>query len=147
VIDAYDREVIGYRFRLTCRSEDLLAALDEALLSRFAQGSSPGLALRTDNSPQMTSRRFKRALEACEITHERTGYNNPDGDAYIERFFRTLKEEEVWLHDYASFAEASEAIARFIAYYNAERPHQALGYLSPQEFRAQQARSLLKQAA
>ena len=147
VIDAYDREVIGYRFRLTCRSEDLLAALDEALLSRFAQGSSPGLALRTDNGPQMTSRKFKGALEACEITHERTGYNNPDGDAYIERFFRTLKEEEVWLHDYASFAEASEAIARFIAYYNAERPHQVLGYRSPQEFRAQQARSLLKQAA
>ena len=75
------------------------------------------------------------------------GRPKPDGDAYIERFFRTLKEEEVWLHDYASFAEASKAIARFIAYYNAERPHQALGYLSPQELRAQQARSLLKQAA
>lgn len=147
VIDAYDRELIGYRFSLTCRTDDLLAALDEALLYRFAQGPSPGLALRTDNGPQMTSRRFKGVLAACDITHERTGYNNPDGDAYIERFFRTLKEEEVWLHDYRSFAEASEAIARFIAYYNAERPHQALGYLSPQEFRAQQARSLLTKAA
>jgi putative transposase len=147
VIDAYDREVIGYRLHLTCRSEDLLGALDQALLSRFAQGPSPGLALRTDNGPQMTSRKFKGALEACEITHERTGYNNPDGDAYIERFFRTLKEEEVWLHDYACVAEASEAIARFIAYYNAERPHQALGYRSPQEFRAQQARSLLLRLA
>jgi len=132
---------------ITCRTEDLLCALEEALLYRFAQSVSPELALRTDNGPQMTSRRFKRAPQACEITHERTGYTNRDGKAYIERFFRTLKEEEVWLHDYASFAEASEAIARFIAYYNAERPHQALGYLSPQEFRAQQARSLLKQAA
>jgi putative transposase len=147
VIDAYDRELIGYRFSLTCRTDDLLSALDDALLYRFAQGPSPGLALRTDNGPQMTSRRFRGALAACDITHERTGYNNPDGDAYIERFFRTLKEEEVWLHDYGSFAEASEAIARFIAYYNAERPHQALGYRSPQEFRAQQARSLLTKAA
>jgi len=155
VIDAYDREVMGYQFQLTCRTQDLLGALDEALVDRFAQGSAPGLAcrpcgglaLRTDNGPQMTSRRFTGVLAACEIAHERTGYNNPDGDAYIERFFRTLKEEEVWLKDYGSFAEASEAIARFIAYYNAERPHSALGYLSPQEFRAQQARSLLKEAA
>ena len=147
VIDAYDREVIGYHFSLTCRTDDLLSALDEALLYRFAQGPSSGLALRTDNGPQMTSRRFRGVLAACEIAHERTGYNNPDGDAYIERFFRTLKEEEVWLKDYGSFAEASEATARFIAYYNAERPHSALSYLSPQEFRAQQARSLLKQAA
>lgn len=147
VIDAYDRELIGYHFSLTCRTDDLLGALDEALVYRFAEGPGPGLALRTDNGPQITSRRFRGVLAACQIAHERTGYNNPDGDAYIERFFRTLKEEEVWLHDYRSFAEASEAIARFIAYYNAERPHQALGYLSPQEFRAQQVRSLLTKAA
>ncbi len=147
VIDAYDRELIGYRFGLTCRTDDLLGALDEALLYRSAEGPAPGLALRTDNGPQMTSRRFRGALAACDIAHERTGYNNPDGDAYIERFFRTLKEEEVWLHDYRSFAEASEAIARFIAYYNAERPHQALGYRSPREFRTEQARTLLTKAA
>jgi len=162
VIDAHDRELTGYRFSLTCRTDDLLSALDEALLYRFAhaplrsseatslrstRGPAPGLALRTDNGPQMTSRRFKGVLAACDIAHERTGYNNPDGEAYSERFFRTLKEEEVWLHDYHSFAEASAAIARFISYYNAERPHQALGYLSPQEFRAEQARSLLTKAA
>jgi hypothetical protein len=116
-------------------TDDLLGALDEALLYRFAEGPFPALALRTDNGPQMTSRRFRGALAACEITHERTGYNNPDGEAYIERFFRTLKEEELWLRGYRSFAEASEAIARFIACYNAERPHQALGYRSPREFR------------
>lgn len=155
VIDAYDRELIGYRFRLTCHTEQLLGALDDALLSRFLQNASSGLAhsacgglaLRTDNGPQMTSRCFRGALAACDIAHERTGYNNADGDAYIERFFRTLKEQEGWLPDYASFAEASEAIARFIAYYNAEGPRQALGCRSPQEFRASQPGSLLEKAA
>jgi len=131
VIDAYDRELIGYRFGFTCRTDDLLGALDEALLYRFAQGPAPGLTLRTDNGPQMTSRRFRGALAACDIAHERTGYNNPDGDAYIERFFRTLKEEEVWLHDYRSFAEASEAIARFIARQDQGWLIRRLGYQSP----------------
>jgi putative transposase len=69
------------------------------------------------------------------IKQERTGYNNPDADTYIERWFRTLKEETVWLQEYSSFLEAKKDIDRYIRFYNAERPHSALGYLSPKEFR------------
>jgi putative transposase len=56
----------------------------------------------------------------------------------IERFFRSLKEECVWQHRFANFHEARRAVRRWIDWYNAERPHQALGYLSPQQYRAQQ---------
>ncbi|AEJ43378.1 Integrase catalytic region [Alicyclobacillus acidocaldarius subsp. acidocaldarius Tc-4-1] len=96
VIDAYDREIVGYSFSRFCRTEDLLNAVDMALDYRFPNGvQGAGLTLRTDNGCQMTSRRFIEAMKACQINHERTGFNNPDADGYIERFFRSLKEEEV----------------------------------------------------
>ena len=57
----------------------------------------------------------------------------------IERFFRSLKEECVWQHNFADFHEARRAIHQWIQWYNQERPHQSLGYLSPLQYRAQQA--------
>lgn len=128
-----------------------MSALDDGLLSRVLQGASSGLArsacgglaLLPDNGPQMTSHKFKGPLAASGVAHERAGYNNPDGDAYIESFLPALKEEQARLHDYASFAEAIKAIA----YCKAEGPHQVFGYRSPQEFRAQQVRSLPEQQA
>ncbi|MBX6396587.1 MAG: transposase [Alicyclobacillaceae bacterium] len=93
------------------------------------------MTLRTDNGCQMTSRRFIQAMKACQINHERTGYNNPDADGYIERFCRSLKEEEVWLQEYSSFAEAKAAVESYIHFYNTERRHSALDYRSPWEFR------------
>ena len=62
----------------------------------------------------------------------------PEQNGMIERIFRSLKEECTWQHSFTSFKEAKRTIDRWIAWYNEERPHQALGYLSPVEFRAQQ---------
>jgi len=53
----------------------------------------------------------------------------------IERFFRSLKEECIWQHNFTSFGEARRAVRRWIRWYNDERPHQALAYKSPTEFR------------
>ncbi|MEW6772088.1 MAG: integrase core domain-containing protein [Bacillota bacterium] len=64
-------------------------------------------------------------LRDCGITHERTGYNNPDANAFIERWFRTLKEEAVWLTEYRDFDEARQDIERYIRFYNTERLHSA----------------------
>lgn len=58
-----------------------------------------GLTIRSDNSCQMTIRRYVKALKDAEIKQERMGYNNPDADAYIESWFRTLKEETVCLQE------------------------------------------------
>ncbi len=52
------------------------------------------------------------------ITHRRTAYNHPEGNSYIERFHRSLKEEEVWLNEYENFAQAKLSIARWIEEYN-----------------------------
>ena len=60
----------------------------------------------------------------------------------IERFFRSLREECVWQHNFANSAEAKTAIARLIRWYNERRPHQALRYLSPHQYRAQQLQAV-----
>jgi putative transposase len=136
VIDAYDKEIVGYSFSRFCRTDELLSAVNQALENRFPHGvKGRGLTIRSDNGCQMTSRRYVKALQDAGIKQERTGYNNPDADAYIERWFRTLKEETVWLQEYTTFLEAKKDIDRYIRFYNAERPHSALGYLSPKEFR------------
>jgi putative transposase len=58
----------------------------------------------------------------------------------VERFFCSLKEECVWLHNFGSFTEARAAITKWIHWYKAERPHQSLGYRSPRQFRELQPR-------
>lgn len=66
-----------------------------------------------------------------------TSYNSPSGDAETERMIRTIKEEVIWLEEFASFGEAREMISRWIeGDYNELYPHSALGYRSPVEFGA-----------
>ncbi len=60
----------------------------------------------------------------------------------IERFFRSLTEECVWQHNFAGYVEARTAAREWIRWYNERRPHQALGYLSPQQYRAQQLQAV-----
>lgn len=67
--------------------------------------------------------------------------------AIIERFFRSLKEECVWQTVFPDFAAAEQAITTWIRWYNTERPHQALGYRSPQEYMAEERRAQVAQAA
>ncbi len=66
-----------------------------------------------------------------------TSYNNPKGNAETERMIRTIKEEVIWLEEFASYSEAKEKIGHWIEQdYNRLYPHSALGYRSPEEFEA-----------
>ena len=80
-----------------------------------------GLTLTTDNGTQFTSARYVETLNQLGITHRRTAYNHPEGNSYIERFHRSLKEEEVWLHEYQNFDQAELSIAHWIEEYNYDR--------------------------
>jgi putative transposase len=66
------------------------------------------------------------------------GESPPEQNGLIERFFRSLKEERVWLQRFVDFQEVRRAIPAWIGWYNADRHHQALGYHSPLQFRAEQ---------
>jgi len=82
---------------------------------------------------QFTSARFMETLARLGITHRRTAYHHPEGNSYIERFHRSLKEEEVWTSEYRSLTEARENIGRYLTEYNHDRPHLGVANRTPHE--------------
>jgi putative transposase len=108
--------------------------VEQAVLERLPEGSrEENVTLTTDNGTQFTSSRFLETLARLGITHRRTAYHHPEGNSYIERFHRSLKEEEVWTAEYRSLEEARASIARWIEEYNHDRPHRGVGNRSPHE--------------
>jgi len=134
VIDCCTRELVGWNLSNRCRTEDALAAVEHAVLERLLSGSRDAqLTLTTDNGTQFTSTRFVETLNRLGITHRRTAYHHPEGNSYIERFHRSLKEGEVWTAEYRSLEEARASIARWIEEYNHDRPRRGVGNRTPQE--------------
>ena len=103
------------------------------MLERLPEGSrQASVTLTTDNGTQFTSSRFVETLNRLS-THRRTAYHHPEGNSYIERFQRSLQEEEVWTAEYRSLEEARASIARWIEEYNHDRPHRGVGNRTPYE--------------
>lgn len=140
VIDCHDREVTGFEFALRGRAKEAERALEESCLARFGtlRPAGPTPVVRSDNGLIFQSRRFRAACRDYRLRQEFITPYTPEQNGLIERFFRSFKEECVWQHNFGSFAEARAAITQWIEWYNAERPHQALGYRSPRQFRALQ---------
>jgi putative transposase len=138
VIDCCTREIVGWDLSLRCRTEEALAALNCAVLEVLPFGSrGMVLTLTTVNGTQFTSARYLETLNQLGITHRRTAYNHPQGNSYIERFHRSLKEEELWLNEYQDFEQAKRSIADWIEEYNHDRPNRGLRGRTPHESRAQ----------
>jgi putative transposase len=140
VLDCHDREGIGWEFARRGRAKEAERALDEACLARFGtlRPSEPTPVVRSDNGLIYQSRRFRAACRDYRLRQEFITPYTPEQNGIVERFFRSLKEECVWQHVFRDFAEARREITTWIHGYNTERPHQALGYQSPTEWRAQQ---------
>jgi putative transposase len=140
VIDCHDREIVGIEFALRGGAKQAERALEAACLSRFGtlRPLGPTPTLRSDNGLIFTSRRFRAACSFYRLEQEFITPYTPEQNGLIERFFRSLKEECVWQHNFACFEEAKREIHRWIDWYNGERPHQALGYQSPSQYRQQQ---------
>jgi putative transposase len=141
VIDCHDREVIGWEFARRGRAREAERALEQSCLARFGtlRPAGPTPTLRSDNGLIFQSKRFRAACRDYRLTQEFITPYTPEQNGVVERWFRSLKEECVWVNRFATFAEARRAIAVWIAWYNAERPHQALGYRSPAEYRTRPA--------
>jgi putative transposase len=139
VIDCYDREIVGWEFALRGRANEAERALDMACFARFGTlrpcGEVP--IIRSDNGLIFQSRRFRDACRFYRLPQEFITPYTPEQNGLIERWFRSLKEECVWQHQFRSFADARTAIGQWIAWYNQERPHQALGYRSPRQYQQQ----------
>ena len=139
IIDCHDREIVGYEFALRGRAKEAERAVEAACLRRFGtlrpKGKTP--VLRSDNGLIFQARRFRKACKFYRLSQEFITPYTPQQNGMIERFFRSLKEECVWLHRFNSFNEAKTSIDAWIRWYNEERPHQSLNYMSPRTYRAQ----------
>lgn len=137
VIDHYDKTLLGYHFSQSCSAVGGVIALSDAASVRMPQT----LELRSDNGCHYGARVFRDEIRRLGINHTRTMVNTPKGNAVIERFFRSLKEECVWQEAFNNFAEAKLKVEAWIRQYNEDRPHQTLGYETPQRFYQRSLRS------
>jgi len=81
---------------------------------------------------QFTSKDFIKVLETNNIKISMDGKGRALDNVFIERFWRSLKQEKIYRLDLETVAEAKEAIRQYINFYNKQRPHQSLGYKAPE---------------
>jgi len=144
VIDCYDRVLLGWSFTLRCRSTDVSPSLEMAWATAFpyARDTSENegdekVTVRHDNGTQFTAAHYRGVATTLGVRLSRTAYRHPDGNAFIERMFRTLKEEAIWPNEFDSYDQALAAIQAWITDYNTERPHASLGERTPAEARTE----------
>jgi len=130
VIDHYDKTLLGYSFSRSCKALGGVMALAEAASKRPINS----LELRSDNGCHYGAKIFRDEIRRLGIAQTRTMVNTPKGNAVIERFFKSLKQECVWQNQFKNFEEAKSAVDKWVAFYNAERPHQTLNYDTPAAF-------------
>ena len=126
VIDWASRAVLTWRLSNTMDVSFCVSALEEAL-ARFGKPT----IFNTDQGSQFTSAAFTGTLTAAEIGISMDGRSRWMDNVFIERLWRSLKYEDVYLKGYADGHEAKARIAAWIAFYNLRRPHQALGNRMP----------------
>jgi putative transposase len=128
IMDWHSRAVLGWRLSNTLGADFCVEVLQEAL----ARHGKPEI-FNTDQGCQFTGTEFTGALEHCGVTISMDGKGRCMDNIFIERLWRSLKYEEIYLHAYASVAEAKAGIGSWFRFYNEGRQHQSLGYRTPQQ--------------
>jgi putative transposase len=132
IIDCCTREIVGWQLSLRCRAIEAIAVIEAAVLE---QGILAGtLTLGTDNGSAFTARATRLVISGLGVRHRRGGYRDPESQAFIESWFRYLKERCVWRHEFETLDQAREVIAAYIDHYH-DRPHSRLDYRTPTEVR------------
>jgi putative transposase len=127
VIDWYSRYVLSWRLSNTLDGRFCLEALDAAL-----EGGSPEI-FNTDQGVQFTARAFTGRLEENGIAVSMDGRGRALDNVFVERLWRSLKYEDLYLKAYSSVRELETGLEGWFAFYNHERPHQSLAYRTPAE--------------
>ncbi len=139
IVDWFSRKVLAWRLSITLSADFCVEALEEAL----ARHGKPEI-FNTDQGSQFTSTDFTKVLKGAAGRHrseaggERIAISM-DGkgawrdNVFVERLWRTVKYEEVYLRAYAGVAEARASISRYLGFYNGKRPHSSLGGKTPDQ--------------
>jgi len=131
LIDVYSRYVVGHSLSNTLSTESCLLALERAILTH----GIPGI-VNSDQGVQFTSGLWIGMLQKRGITISMTGRGRSNDNAFIERLWRTLKYEWMFIYGANDVATYKSLLVTFVQWYNQERPHQALHYKTPSEMLA-----------
>jgi len=133
VMDWYSRYVVSWRLSNTLEGSFCTEALDAAL-----SFSTPEI-FNSDQGSQFTASAFTSRLESCGVAISMDGRGRAIDNVFIERLWRSVKYEEVYLKDYADGWGAEASLAAYFHFYNHERIHQALAYRTPADVYAERS--------
>jgi putative transposase len=128
IVDWFSRRVLSWRLSITLETDFCIEALEEAL-TRFG---APEI-FNTDQGSQFTSIAFTSILHREKIAISMDGRGAWRDNVFVERLWRSVKYEEVYLRAYGSVSEARASIGRYLAFYNGRRPHSSLDRRTPDQ--------------
>lgn len=128
VVDWFSRKVLAWRLSIALSADFCIEALEEAL----DRHGRPEI-FNTDQGSQFTSADFIKALKNAEIAISMDGKGAWRDNVFVERLWRTVKYEEVYLRAYPGVSEARASIGRYLDFYNETRPHSSLGGRTPDQ--------------
>lgn len=135
IMDLYSRKILSWQVSNTLDSRFCVQALEEALRKH----GRPEI-FNTDQGAQFTAHAFTGVLEQHNIRISMDGKGRWIDNVFIERFWRSLKYEEVYLYAYTDLKQAEQGVKRYMRYYNRERRHSSLHKKTPQEVYASSAK-------
>ena len=125
VLDWYSRYIMSWELSQTLEMDFVLDAAEKALTQ-----ATPDI-WNSDQGSHFTSPRYLALLQNANVKISMDGRGRARDNIFTERLWRSVKYEEVYLHDYASPKEAAQSLSRYIIFYNHQRPHQSLEYRTP----------------
>ena len=130
VLDIYSRKVVGWAIDRNCEATLVNDALSMAARSRL---TSPSTVIHSDHGSQFTSEAFTSMLREAGVAISMDGVGRAIDNVFIERLWRTLKYDHVYLNPANSGNACRDGITEFLTYYNEERPHSSLNDATPDE--------------
>ena len=127
ILDWFSRYVVAWELSMTLEADFCVAALERAL------GLAQPEIVNTDQGSQFTSQGWTDLLARAGVAISMDGKGRVFDNIFVERLWRTVKFEEVYLHEYERPTEARFGLGRYFAFYNFDRPHQGLDYQTPAE--------------
>lgn len=128
VVDWFSRRVLSWKLSITLETAFCIEAVEEAL-SRYGKPE----IFNTDQGSQFTSLDFIKLLKDAEISISMDGKGAWRDNVFVERLWRSIKYEEVYLHAYKAVSDARLGIGRYLAFYNSRRPHSSLDRKTPDQ--------------
>ena len=128
IVDWFSRKVLAWRVSITMEADFCVQALEEAL-ARFGKPE----IFNTDQGSQFTSLAFTSVLHREKVAISMDSRGAWRDNVIVERLWRSLKCEEVYLHAYSAVSEARASIGRYLGFFNARRPHSSLAAKTPDQ--------------